>query len=397
MVCAACGITMCSMAAGVAPAIAADPPTCRSEQAVTQFNAPVTVAESCTDATGAPVTSAVAARPAYGSATVDPGGTSMTYTPSPGFSGVDSFTYQGTSANGTSGPATITVSVSPGPPPLYPIPGSPGAAIESPVANADYFWRSVPPAAFSCSAGTDNTLRSCTATVDGAAIANGQPLPDGIGNHTMVVTATDSDGHAATATASYVASLSFPPPVSITAPRQGAKYHLDQVVRARYTCLATTSGPPLASCKGPVAAGKPINTRTLGRHTFTVTATDATGNSTRETVGYRVVPTTNRFTAGRPSLGRKGLVRVTLRLPGPGIVTMVATGVPAAGSPTFRYGRVRHRARRAGKLALRLAPSRVARASVARSGAGTRLRIAVTYTPTGGKPRVVRLRPVPVG
>ncbi|MFG3757383.1 Ig-like domain-containing protein, partial [Klebsiella pneumoniae] len=48
--------------------------------------------------------------PTHGTATVSGG--SITYTPNPSYSGMDSFTYTASNAGGTTAPATITVTVS---------------------------------------------------------------------------------------------------------------------------------------------------------------------------------------------------------------------------------------------------------------------------------------------
>ena len=68
---------------------------------------PITLALSGGTATSVAVASAAS----HGTATAS--GTSITYTPTAGFSGADSFTYTATNASGTSGPATVAITVSP--------------------------------------------------------------------------------------------------------------------------------------------------------------------------------------------------------------------------------------------------------------------------------------------
>ncbi len=83
---------------------------------------------------------------------------------------------------------------------------------------------------------------------------------------------------------------SRPPPkptVKITAPANRSAYVQGQVVDASYSC-ADAGGPGLAGCAGPVASGAPIDTSTVGSHTFTVTATDTSAQTTTVTVGYVV-------------------------------------------------------------------------------------------------------------
>lgn len=60
---------------------------------------------------GAPASVAVGTQAAHGTATAS--GTSITYTPTPGYAGPDSFTYTATNTGGTSSPATVTLTVSP--------------------------------------------------------------------------------------------------------------------------------------------------------------------------------------------------------------------------------------------------------------------------------------------
>ena len=60
---------------------------------------------------GTPTSVAVASGASHGTATAS--GTSITYTPTNGYSGSDSFTYTATNAGGTSAPATVTITVNP--------------------------------------------------------------------------------------------------------------------------------------------------------------------------------------------------------------------------------------------------------------------------------------------
>ncbi|WP_178128966.1 autotransporter domain-containing protein [Pseudomonas sp. PB120] len=60
---------------------------------------------------GSPTSVAVASNPAHGTATAV--GTNITYTPTAGFAGADSFTYTATKNGTTSSPATVSITVSP--------------------------------------------------------------------------------------------------------------------------------------------------------------------------------------------------------------------------------------------------------------------------------------------
>lgn len=66
------------------------------------------------------------------------------------------------------------------------------------------------------------------------------------------------------------------------------KYHRHAKVRASYRCTDQLSG--VATCTGTTSDHGLLNTRKLGKHTLTVTATDLAGNKTVKKVTYRVVP-----------------------------------------------------------------------------------------------------------
>ena len=77
------------------------------------------------------------------------------------------------------------------------------------------------------------------------------------------------------------------PTVVVSTPPAGAVYARNRVVNADYSC-ADTGSSGLASCEGTVADGHAIDTATLGAHTFTVTASDHSGNTTEVNRTYTV-------------------------------------------------------------------------------------------------------------
>jgi hypothetical protein len=78
------------------------------------------------------------------------------------------------------------------------------------------------------------------------------------------------------------------PIASIASPKGAAVYAVGQVVPASYSCADGTGGLGIATCTGNVANGAPVDTSTLGTHTFTVTATSKGGQSTPVHVVYTV-------------------------------------------------------------------------------------------------------------
>jgi hypothetical protein len=75
------------------------------------------------------------------------------------------------------------------------------------------------------------------------------------------------------------------PSITIAAPTTGT-FVLGQAVASSYACSDAGSG--VATCSGSVASGAPIDTSSVGTHTFLVTATDAVGNTTSTSVTYMV-------------------------------------------------------------------------------------------------------------
>jgi hypothetical protein len=80
------------------------------------------------------------------------------------------------------------------------------------------------------------------------------------------------------------------PAIRISIPADGAKFRLGKTIRADYACTDETNGTGLGKCAGPVAAGKAINTKSLGKKTFKVDATDNAGNARSASTSYRVLP-----------------------------------------------------------------------------------------------------------
>jgi hypothetical protein len=87
---------------------------------------------------------------------------------------------------------------------------------------------------------------------------------------------------------SYVAPGVVPPSIAIASPANGATYTQGQAVTAAYSCTAP-AGTTVTTCAGPVANGAPIDTATLGSHTFTVVAQDSDGGPATKSVSYTVV------------------------------------------------------------------------------------------------------------
>ena len=89
----------------------------------------------------------------------------------------------------------------------------------------------------------------------------------------------------ASVTISYTA-----PTAAITTPANGRTYAVGQPVNSVFTCADVTGGPGIASCvdQNGNPSASPVDTSTLGSHTFTVTATNRNGLIGEASVTYTV-------------------------------------------------------------------------------------------------------------
>jgi hypothetical protein len=79
-----------------------------------------------------------------------------------------------------------------------------------------------------------------------------------------------------------------PPSIEFVSPTDGATYVQGQAVSAVYFCTPP-AGATVATCAGPTASGLPLDTATLGLHTFKVFAEDSDGATRADSVKYTVV------------------------------------------------------------------------------------------------------------
>jgi len=158
----------------------------------------------------------------------------------------------------------------------------PTATITTPENGASYTQGKVVNASYSCEEGEGTFLFSCEGPV-----GSGTPFDTSTpGTHEFTVTAEDVEGGKGSKTVHY--TVVPPPSVAIGTPADAATYTQGQAVSASYVCAAA-GGATLKSCGGSVANGAPIDTTTLGQHTFTVSAEDSLGGKTSRTATYTVL------------------------------------------------------------------------------------------------------------
>jgi uncharacterized protein YhjY with autotransporter beta-barrel domain len=216
----------------------------------------------------------VATGPSHGMVSVS--GLTFVYTPTPGYSGADSFTYVATNAGGDSAPATVTVTVSP--PVLALTDLSPATGVAT-TAYAATLTGSLGTGPYSYEVISGALPRGVTLSTGGA--LSGTPTV--AGPFTFEVRATDIYG--ATGTRSY--SLQIDAPTVALSPAAGALPGGLRTVSYSQTFTAAGGAGPysytvtggdlptgLSLASDGALTGAPT---TAGSNSFTVTATDAYG------------------------------------------------------------------------------------------------------------------------
>jgi Tol biopolymer transport system component len=162
-------------------------------------------------------------------------------------------------------------------------PDAPTIQIFSPGDGAWYLPEMTAPAFYLCSSAVSFVV-SCEGDVP-----FGAPLDLSVtGQRTFTVRATDAEGRTASSSVSFQVLDIEPPSVEIQTPREGASYSLGQPVTVDFSCSDGT-GSGVAECEGERPNGAPLDTSSIGTHTFHVVALDRAGNSRFETSTYTVV------------------------------------------------------------------------------------------------------------
>ncbi|WEK58165.1 MAG: IPT/TIG domain-containing protein [Candidatus Brevundimonas phytovorans] len=266
---------------------------------------------------------AVATAPTHGSTTVS--GDLVTYTPASGYVGSDSFTYTATGPGGTSAPATVSITVTPGAPTV----GGTAAAVAYNTPTAIDLSASI--------TGVYTSLVVATPPSHGATSVAGDvvtytPATGYFGQDDFTVTATGPGGTSAPATVSLTVATPDAPTVAGTAAAVAyntpTAIDLSASITGVYTSLAVATPPShgATSVAGDVVTYTPA-TGYFGQDDFTVTATGPGGTSAPATVSLTVAtpaaPIIDQPTQPvvvPPSNGASGATSVTLAAGSQGII-----------------------------------------------------------------------------
>ena len=90
--------------------------------------------------------------------------------------------------------------------------------------------------------------------------------------------------------------LDVTPPLAVLAsPKHGGVFTIGDAVTVDFAC--GDPGGTISTCSGTSAKGSQLSTSTAGTRSFTVDATDSTGNAAQAFASYLVVPATVTYTA----------------------------------------------------------------------------------------------------
>ena len=230
---------------------------------------------------GAADSVAVATAPAHGTASAS--GTSITYTPTAGFAGSDSFTYTATNTSGTSTAATVSITVGDATLALTPASGTLSLAYATTYSQAFTTSGGAAPYSYALT----GTLPAGISFNNATGTLSGTPTEPG--SFPVSVTATDNSTGAAapfSITQNYTLQVAAPTvtlaPASLPVDSVGAAYPATGISAsggaAPYGYAITAGALPPGLTLSPTGqlSGTPTS---AGSFSFTVTATDAHGQT----------------------------------------------------------------------------------------------------------------------
>ena len=189
-----------------------DPPVAQSVAVMLDQDTSVTIVFSATDADADPLTYAVVGGPAHGA--LSGSGIQRTYTPAPGYSGPDSFTWKANDGTADSNVATVSITVKPAK--VY----DPPRAVSTFVITVEDFWANVDLGATQHNNPTPLTLTIVSGPTHGVLTGAGRlrtytPFPNYFGPDTITWKASDGITDSNIATVSITVFPVPDPPVAV--------------------------------------------------------------------------------------------------------------------------------------------------------------------------------------
>jgi large repetitive protein len=314
-------------------------PKAPDDSGTTPANTAFTGPSVLTNDTGTNLTVTANTQPSHGTVAMNPNGTYV-YTPAPGFSGVDSFTYTTTDASGNTKTATVFMTVTP-----TALPDTSTTPANTPITGPSVLGNDV---------GTTLEIKSHSQPANGTVTMGPDgtyvytPNPGFSGVDTFTYTAVDPTGQLVTSTVTIV--------VTPTAANDAGVTPVDTAVNG--SVLGNDIGTGLTVTSNTQPSNGTVTVHPNGTYTyvpnpgytgpdsFTYTITDANGKTASATVNLMVrplaVPDTNTGPMDTPLKGSvlgndkgTGLTVTGNSKPSHGTVTMNADGtyeyIPASG------------------------------------------------------------------
>ncbi|MCK9817524.1 putative Ig domain-containing protein [Pseudomonas sp. MAFF 302046] len=280
---------------------------------------------------GAATSVAVSSAASHGSAIAS--GTSITYTPTAGYSGADSFTYTASNGSGTSSPATISITVS-----------APTISVSPSVLSA-FIAGSAYSQTISATGGTAPYTYAITAGSLPAGLSlntstgviSGTPTNPGAYNFTVTATDDNSVTSSRSYSGTVAAATIIVSPTTLSTLTVGTAFSNTLSASggtAPYTFAITGGTLPVgvSLSLGGVLSGTPTSG---GTYNFTVTGTDA--NNTTGSRAYSVTVSSNPPVAGAVSTtvaANSSANPITLNLSGGAATSVAVSSAPSHGSAT---------------------------------------------------------------
>jgi len=221
---------------------------------------------------------------------------------------------------------------------------APQITVAAPLDGGTYEGGSTLTVAYSCADPGGSGVVACF----GSAPSGTTLTLDQLGTFSLVVQAFDAAGNQSTTTVRYTVGDTTPPVVTITTPADGATYLLGQQLAVDFSC-SDPNGSGVHFCGGDAPDGSPLDTSTVGPHSFTVEAYDHADNEVEVTHAYGVVYPFAGFFSPLTADGSVASVRAGDTVPAKFSLTgdrglAVVTGVSSApadcasGAPTGAAG-----------------------------------------------------------